>query len=171
MDVHAESIGNNKSLISLVFRFPDPVNEIASRFVAGMVLILTVSIIAFDVKWLQFILTYGFLARVLTGPTLSPIGLLATKVLVPLFGNRNRPVAGPPKRFAQFVGLVFSTGALILTYVFGLPEIAIGLLFILAFFAFLESALGFCAGCFGYRYLIKLGLIPQCKCETCANLS
>jgi len=164
------SISENKSLINRVFNFPDPVNEVAARFVAGMVLILTVIIIIFDIKWLQFILVYGFLARVLTGPTLSPIGLLATKVLVPLFGSRNIPVAGAPKRFAQFVGLIFSMGSLVLTYIFGLWEVARGLLIILASFAFFESVLGFCAGCFVYRYLIRWGLVHQCECEHCANL-
>jgi len=160
-----------KLLINTVFSFPDPVNEVAARFVASIVLILTVIIIIFDIKWLQFILAYGFLARVLTGPTLSPIGLLATKLLVPLFGNHNIPVAGAPKRFAQFVGLIFSIGALVLTYIFGLWEIARGLLIILASFAFFESVLGFCAGCFVYRYLIRWGLVHQCECEQCANLS
>ena len=165
------SVSKNKSLISTVFSFPNPVNEVAARFVAGMVLTLTISIIVFEVKWLQFILAYGFLARVLTGPTLSPIGLLAIKFLVPLFGNRNIPVAGPPKRFAQFVGLIFSVSALVFTYIFGLWEIARGLLIVLACFAFLESVLGFCAGCFVYRYLIRWGIVPECDCDQCANLN
>ena len=164
------SVSKNKSLINTIFSFPNPVNEVAARFVAGMVLAFTISIIVFEVKWLQFILAYGFLARVFTGPTLSPIGLLATKLLVPLFGDRNIPVAGPPKRFAQFVGLIFSVAALVFTYIFGLWEIARGLLIVLAFFAFLESVLGFCAGCFVYRYLIRWGIMPECDCVQCANL-
>lgn len=63
-----------------VFSFPHPVNEVAARAVAGMVVALTVVIIVTDLRWLMFVLAYGFLARVLTGPNLSPMGLLATRV-------------------------------------------------------------------------------------------
>ena len=96
---------SSNNWISEVFSFPHPVNEIAARMVAGMVVILTTSIIVFQIPELMFVLAYGFLARVATGPTFSPMGLLATRVLVPLLGNKVRPAAGPPKRFAQAVGL------------------------------------------------------------------
>ena len=94
-----------------IISFPHPVNEIAARWVAAMVSLLALVIILTNLHWLMFVLTYGFLARVLTGPKLSPMGLLATRVLVPIFGHRKKMVAGPPKRFAQFVGLVFSITA------------------------------------------------------------
>ena len=86
-----------------VFSFPHPVNEVAARMVAGMVVLLSLAIIAFDLPWLLFVLVYGFLARVLTGPTLSPMGLLATRVLVPLLGRTRHgpsPVlpSGLPRR-------------------------------------------------------------------------
>ena len=97
-----------KQNIREVFSFPHPVNEIAARWVAGMVVALTITIILTNQHWLMFILAYGFLARVLTGPKLSLMGLIATRVLVPMFGNREKIVAGPPKRFAQFIGLMFS---------------------------------------------------------------
>ena len=88
----------------VVFSFPNPVNEYAARLVAGMVATLSLVIVIFDVPWLLFFLAYGFAARVLTGPTLSPFGLLATRVLIPLAGEPQKSVAGPPKRFAQSVG-------------------------------------------------------------------
>ena len=99
-----------------VFSFPNPVNEVAARMVAAMVLVLSVAIILTGQPWLLFLLLYGFIARVLTGPNLSPMGMLATRVLVPIFGNRQRLVPGPPKRFAQSVGLVFSAAALMLYF-------------------------------------------------------
>ncbi len=174
--MHHSTISNQgaiskPSFLSEVFSFPHPANEIAARMVAGMVVILALTIIVFDIRWLLFFLAYGFLARVLTGPTLSPLGLLATRGLVPLLGNPNKLVAGPPKRFAQFVGLVFSTTALIFIYPFGLQVAAEGVLAILAIFAALESFVGFCAGCFVFGYLMKWGLIPQETCERCNNLS
>ena len=139
--------------------------------VAGMVVLLSSAIIILDLPGLLFVLVYGFLARVLTGPTLSPMGLLATRVLVPLLGNPIRPVAGPPKRFAQAVGLGFSTASLILYYAFGLTQAAYGVLGVLLLFAALESVVGFCAGCFVFGYLMRWGLVPKETCEKCSNLS
>lgn len=154
-----------------VFSFPHPVNEVAARMVAGMVVLLSMVIIIFGLPWLLFVLAYGFLARVLTGPTLSPMGLLATRVVVPLLGNPARPTAGPPKRFAQAVGLGFSAGALILYYAFGLSQAAYGVLGVLLLFATLESVFGFCAGCFVFGYLMRWGLIPRETCEKCDNFT
>ena len=81
-------------LIKDLFGFPNPVNEVAARMVAGMVMILTLAILLTDYNWLMFVLAYGFIARVLTGPKLSPMGQLATRVLAPLLNNKDVP--GPP---------------------------------------------------------------------------
>ena len=80
-----------------LFSFPHPVNEYAARLVAGMVIILILIILFTNQNVLLWVLLYGFLARVLTGPTLSPMGLLATKIIIPILGEPNKPVAGPPK--------------------------------------------------------------------------
>ena len=152
--------------INDIFSFPNPANEIAARFVAGMVLILTTVIILTENQILAGFLVYGFLARVATGPTLSPMGLLATRVIVPALGNLEKPVAGPPKRFAQPVGLVFSTTAFVMLWLDLVLAFQITLT-ILAVFAALESIAGFCAGCFVFSYLMKWGLIPESVCESC----
>lgn len=152
--------------INDIFSFPNPANEIAARFVAGMVLILTTVIILTENQILAGFLVYGFLARVATGPTLSPMGLLATRVIVPALGNLEKPVAGPPKRFAQTVGLVFSTTAFVMLWLDLILAFQITLT-ILAVFAALESIAGFCAGCFVFGYLMKWGLIPESVCESC----
>lgn len=156
--------------LGTMISFPHPVNEIAARWVAAMVSLLALVVILTNVHWLMFVLTYGFLARVLTGPKLSPMGLLATRVLVPIFGHRKKMVAGPPKRFAQFVGLIFSITALVLTYGFGLTTAAEGVIAVLLVFAVMESFLGFCAGCFVFGYLMKLGVIPEETCRQCADI-
>ena len=150
-----------------VFGFPNPVNEVAARMVAGMVVVLSLTIILSDQKWLTFVLGYGFLARVATGPTMSPMGLLATRVLVPLFGNPLRPVPGPPKRFAQSVGLVFSATALALYFTVDSAVAAKSVLGTLALFATLESVVGFCTGCFVFNHLMRWGLIPESVCREC----
>ena len=150
-----------------LFSFPNPVNDYAARAVAAMVIIL---VILFEITGNEFLLlfiTYGFLARVLTGPTLSPIGLIATRIIVPAIGSPDKPVPGPPKRFAQFIGLILSSAATILVFVFDSPASAKYLMAILGFFASLESILGFCAGCFVFGWLMKLKLKPESVCESC----
>jgi len=146
--------------------FPNPVNEVAARLVAGMVVILSLAIIITGSSWLIFVLAYGFLARVLTGPTLSPMGLLATKVIAPRIGKQ-KLVPGPPKRFAQSVGLGFSVTALVLHFIVGWPVVAIIVVGVLTVFASLEAFLGFCTGCFVFNYLMRWGFIPQSICEEC----
>ena len=149
-----------------VFSFPNPVNEFSARFVAGMVVILTIVTILTENQFVAGFLLYGFLARVATGPTLSPMGLLATRVIVPVLGNPTKLVAGPPKRFAQTIGLVFSATAFIMLMLDFVLIFQI-ILSILVIFALLESLAGFCAGCFVFNYLMKWKIIPQSVCESC----
>ncbi len=154
-----------------LFSFPHPVNEYAARTVAAMVFALGVVTIATGATWLLWVLAYGFLARVLAGPKLSPIGLLATRVIVPRVIKRTKLVAGPPKQFAQSVGLAFVTTAIVLTFGFGLGTAGNVVLGVLVLFAGLEAFAGFCAGCFVFGYLIQWGLIPEGTCLRCAGLS
>ena len=171
MDTKAtnQSILNLPQTMRGVFSFPHPANEYAARMVAGMVVALSLVIVLADAPWLMFFLAYGFLARVFTGPTLSPMGLLATRVVAPLF-HLNKPAAGPPKRFAQTVGLGFATTALILHYGFGLALAAKAVLGVLVFFAGLEAFASFCTGCFVFGYLMRWGFVPQEVCAKCNNL-
>ena len=90
-----------------LFAFPDPVNEVSARLVAGFVVILGVATVATGERWLLVPLAYGFVARVLTGPTLSPLGQFVTRVLTPRPAVRAALGAGPPKRFAQGIGATF----------------------------------------------------------------
>ena len=135
--------------------------------VAGMVVALSLAIILTGQEWLAVALAYGFAARVATGPTLSPMGLLATRVLAPRSGIAPRPVPGPPKRFAQAVGLVFSVTAVVLFFGMDSPVAAKGVLAVLTLFAALESFAGFCAGCFVFNQLMRWGLIPESVCREC----
>ena len=156
--------------LKAVFSFPNPVNDIAARVVAAMVVVLTLSIIIIGDGWLIIVLTYGFLARVATGPTLSPIGQLATRVIAPRISSTPRLVPGPPKRFAQAIGLAFAVSALVAHYVLGLPVAARVFLGVLALFASIEAFVGFCMGCYVFNWLMRVGLVPQSVCEACASL-
>ena len=152
-----------------LFSFPDPVNEVAARTVAGGVVVMTTVALAGDVRWLLVPLAYGFWARVLTGPTLSPLGQLATRVVVPRLGFAPRPTPGPPKRFAQAMGVAFSSAAVI---VWGLSGWATGrfVLVPLDAAAVLEAALGLCIGCRVFALLMRVGVIPESVCPECADL-
>jgi hypothetical protein len=150
-----------------VFSFPDPVNEVSARLVAAGVVIMALATIAFDQPWLTLLIAYGFLARVLTGPTLSPLGLLVTRVVTPRLGLPPRPVPGPPKRFAQGIGLVFSASAALLALPLDQPGAAYIVLAALAGAATLESVFGFCLGCKLFALLMRVGVVPQSVCERC----
>ena len=153
-----------------MFSFPNPVNEVSARLVAAGVVLMAVATIVFDLRWMTVVLAYGFVARVLTGPTLSPLGQLVTRVIPPRLHVEPRYVAGPPKRFAQAIGVAFSVTALVLTYgfdEFGAAKVVLGLLVVAAF---LESALGLCLGCKAFAVLMRVGVIPEEVCERCNNI-
>lgn len=150
-----------------VIGFPNPVNEKAARVVAAGVLCLGLITLISGWQWLLVVLALGFLARVLTGPTLSVLGQLATRVVAPRLG-KPRLVPGPPKRFAQAIGLTMTATAAVLSLGFGLTVAASILLGVLVVFAGLEAIVGFCAGCWLFARLMRLGVIPDSVCQACA---
>jgi hypothetical protein len=148
-----------------VFKFPNPVNEKAARIVAGVVALAGITILATGAYWLLIPVTYGFWARVLTGPTLSPLGRIAMKVAP----GEPKHVPGPPKRFAQGMGAVMTTAATVL-WLTGLTSAAAVLTGLLVFAATLESVFAVCLGCQVFAGLMRLGLVPEAVCAECANL-
>jgi hypothetical protein len=155
--------------VAALFSFPNPVNEISARLVAGGVLVMCLLTIFLNLKWATAVIAYGFIARVLTGPSLSPLGQFMTRVVTPRLHLEPRPVAGPPKRFAQAMGLVFSVSALVLT-VLGFWLAAQIVLGLLSAAAFLESALAICLGCKAFAVLMRAGVVPEEVCEKCSNI-
>jgi hypothetical protein len=155
------------SIAAQLFSFPHPVNEVSARLVAGGVVIMSVVAIALNQPWLIAVIAYGFVARVLTGPTLSPLGQLVTRVITPLLGVPAKPVPGPPKRFAQGIGAVVSVTAAVLAFVFHLPAAAYAVLGVLAAAATLEAVFAVCLGCAIFARLMKMGVIPEAVCQEC----
>ncbi len=155
--------------MSALLSFPNPVNEKAARVVAGAVLGTVVLILATSWYWLLVPLVYGFWARVLTGPTLSPLGRLAQNVIAPRLGEK-RPVPGPPKRFAQGMGAVMSSAALVLALILGDHAAADGVLIAFLPAAGLESIAGYCVGCKIFGLLMRAGLVPDTVCAECADI-
>jgi hypothetical protein len=156
--------------MSLRPAFPDSVNEVAARVTAGGVVALGVAAIALSARWMAVVLATGFALRVLWGARFSPLALLATRVVVPRLGLAPRMVAGPPKRFAQLVGLVFAAVASLLLLPLGVHGAGYAVLGALVVAATLESVLGVCLGCRAFALLMRAGAIPPEVCERCNDL-
>jgi hypothetical protein len=153
-----------------LFSFPNPVNELSARLVAGGVVAMAVVVIVFGQFWLLMPLAYGFVARVLTGPTLSPLGELVTKVITPRLPFAAKYVPGPPKRFAQGIGATITVAAVIAYFGFGSSGAAYVLLGAIVVAATLESVFAFCVGCAIFGLLIRWGVIPVEVCERCNDI-
>lgn len=153
------------------FGFPNPVNEVSARLVAAGVVILCALILVLDQPWLLLPLAYGFLARVLTGPKLSPLGLVVIRVVTPRLPVAPKLVAGPPKRFAQGIGATLSTVALTAHFGFGAAGLADLLVAMILVAATLEAALGFCLGCKMFGLLMQAGVIPAAVCSDCGDIA
>ena len=164
----AEHLGPSLAMRDL-FSFPNPVNDKAARVVAGGVLVAVLVTVATSWYWLLVPLAYGFWARVLTGPTLSPLGWTAQNLVAPRLGLK-RPVPGPPKRFAQGIGAVMSTAALVLAFAVS-PHGADAVLIVLMVAAGLESIFGYCTGYKIFGLLMRAGLVSETVCEDCADIS
>jgi hypothetical protein len=153
-----------------VFGFPHPVNEVSARLVAGGVVLLCAATLLLDWPILLVPLAYGFVARVLTGPTLSPLGQLVTRVITPRLPLPPRLVPGPPKRFAQGIGAALSLGAVVLHFGFGAAGAADVVVALVLVAATLESVFAFCLGCTIFAGLMRAGVIPESVCQECNTL-
>ncbi len=153
-----------------LFSFPNPVNEVSARLVAAGVVLLSLTILISGQTWLVAVLAYGFLARVLTGPTLSPLGQFVTRVLTPALPFPEKLVAGPPKRFAQGMGATMSGLAAIAYFGFGAEGVAQVFVAMIVVAATLESVFAYCLGCKVFALLMKVGVVPESVCEDCNDI-
>ena len=152
------------------FPFPNPANETSARLVAAGVVLISTTFLLTNSTLVLVALAYGFAARVAAGPTFSPLAIFVTRVVTPKLKFNHKFVPGPPKRFAQTIGLVFSSSALLLALLdFSLAAklVIAGLIFA----ALLESVFAICLGCIAFSYLMKLGAIPESVCESCNDIS
>lgn len=145
-------------------------NDTSARIVATGAVVMSAGYAISGWSWILIPLTYGFMARVLAGPTFSPLARLATQVITPRLRGEHRIVPGPPKRFAQGIGALFSLTASVLL----LLDLTVASRWVAAALAgpaFLEAAFGFCVGCKMFAGLMKLGVIPESVCVECSDIS
>jgi hypothetical protein len=152
------------------FTFPNPVNEVAVRITAGGVLLMAAILLITHQPFVLWVIAYGFVARALAGPRISPMARLSTRVIVPRLGLAPRPTAGPPKRFAQTLGATMTVAGVVLAFGFGITGAAYVVAGILVALAGLESIGGFCVGCRIFALLMAAHIIPESVCEECANI-
>ncbi|MBM3673679.1 MAG: DUF4395 domain-containing protein [Actinobacteria bacterium] len=158
-------------MVRRLLAFPNPVNEVSARLVAAGVVVMAGAVLGLGQWWVLVPLAYGFVARVLAGPSFSPLGQLVTRVVTPRLDVTPRLVAGPPKRFAQGIGAAFSLSALVAHFGFGADGVAQVILAGLVFAAFCESVFAYCFGCKVFAMLMRLGVVPEATCEACNDLS
>lgn len=145
-------------------------NDVAARTVAAGVVIMGLLGAGLGLGWVLIPLTYGFAARVACGPRLSPLGLIATKLVAPKLARFEKLVPGPPKRFAQAIGCGLSITASLL-WLSGAVTASRVVLVFLILAASLEAAFGFCLGCKIFALLMRAGVIPEDVCAECNDIS
>jgi hypothetical protein len=152
-----------------VIGFPRTINEKAARVVAAVVAVTALAALLVPAHWLVVPLAYGFWARVLTGPRLSPLGRIASRVIAPRLGAP-KEVPGPPKRFAQGVGAAITTAAVVALALGATGAVEL-LLALILLAAALESLLAFCVGCRIFALLMRTGLVPAKICAECGDIA
>jgi len=129
------------------------VNENQARLIA--LLVLGMGLVYLYSGWWGIIvfLVLDFSLRSFKLNKISPLALLAG-TLVKLFKIGYTPTDQAPKRFAARMGLTFTTVILILHFL-AFDSTVILLTLALCLFAFLESFLAICVGCYVYSYWRK----------------
>ena len=125
-----------------------PINENKARLTAFFVFILTIIYLLNGFWLIMAFLLLDFSLRAFNFGKYSLLSFISDAIIKQL-KIKNKQVDRAPKRFAAGVGLVFSLAILIAAY-FHQSLIVYSLSGVLIFFAFLESFLGFCAGCYVY---------------------
>ncbi|MDB5152389.1 MAG: hypothetical protein JWR54_1140 [Mucilaginibacter sp.] len=137
------------------------INENKARLTAFFVLVFGTAFLVTGLWVIIAFLIFDFFLRVNNWGKYSPLAILSD-VLIRQLKIRNQPTGRAPKRFAAGVGLVFTIGILILTLLH-LTIATLIVTIVLLFFAFLESFVGFCAGCYVYNGLQRASKLLKTK--------
>lgn len=135
------------------------VNENKVRLVAFWVLLLvTLSLWAAALPIFIF-LAFDFFLRSFGYGKYSPLAALSDVIIRSLV-IASKPIYFAPKRFAARIGFLLCL-LVIVSLLFKSATLVLAGSIIFATFAFLESVLGFCAGCYVYSFLMRLKMIKQ----------
>jgi hypothetical protein len=127
---------------------------------------LTLTALAFILQLpLLVAITAAVLALSALVPAIGPYRLIYRGLLVPAHILRPRVVEDDPAphRFAQSLGAVFLIAASLVLFVANAPTVGWALDLIVFVLSTLNFTVGFCAGCFVYYHLGRLGLLPRVR--------
>ncbi|MGH2514201.1 MAG: DUF4395 domain-containing protein [Ktedonobacterales bacterium] len=134
------------------------------RFAQVWVVVLTAAAFLAQAPVLAAIAAIA-LAISAVAPAVSPFRLLYRHVAVPLHLLRPRIVEDDPAphRFAQGVGAIFLIAASLVLFLTPAAGLGWALDLIVFILAGINLTVGFCAGCFVYYHLGRLGLLPRVR--------
>ena len=100
-------------------------------------------------------------------PSISPFRLVYRYVVIPMHLMRTRVVEDDPAphRFAQGVGAAFLIASSLILYLTSATALGWTLDLIVFVLAGINLTVGFCAGCFVYYHLGRIGVLPKVRYE------
>jgi len=135
------------------------------KFSQGWVVVLTALDFVLQWRWLTLVAALCLLISA-AAPAIGPFRLLYRYVALPLRLLRPRMVEDDPAphRFAQGVGATFLVAASLLLFLLpGAAAIGWALDLIVFALALINLTVGFCAGCFVYYQLGRMGIAPRVR--------
>lgn len=130
------------------------INEKKVRLTAAGIFILAVSYLFTGFWPIPIFLVIDFILRAYKLGRYSLLNAISGR-LVKIFKITPKPIDQAPKRFAAKIGLAFSI-SIVFFVLLQLKTPALITAGIIALFALLESAAGFCAGCHAYTLYSKI---------------
>lgn len=136
------------------------------KFSQGATVVLTALAFIFQQPVIVLI-TAIIMALSAFAPAISPYRLLYKSVVVPLGWLKPRIVEDDPNphRFAQGIGTVFLVASTLVLFLSPFTTLGWVLDLIVFVLSGINLTVGFCAGCFVYYHLGRLGLLPRVRYE------
>jgi len=133
-----------------------------AKFSQASVAVLTALAFIFNQPVIVFITALIMVIAALT-PAVSPFKLVYKWVVLPLHLLKPRIVEDDPAphRFAQGIGAAFLIASSIVFFLVHAPIAGWTLDLIVFVLSAINFTVGFCAGCFVYYHLGRLGLLPR----------
>ena len=138
-----------------------------AKFSQASTVVLSALAFAFQQPVIVLILAIIMTLAALFPTTVSPYRLLYRGIVLPLGLWKPRVVEDDPAphRFAQGVGAVFLIAATLVLYLTTAYAVGWTLDVIVFVLAGINLTVGFCAGCFVYYHLGRLGITPRVRYE------
>jgi hypothetical protein len=140
------------------------VDTTLGKFSQASTVVLTALAFLFNAPFLVLLTAIIMVLSALT-PQASPYRWLYQWIAVPLHLLKPRIVEDDPAphRFAQGVGAIFLLASSVFLFLTPLTTVGWTLDIIVFVLAGINLTVGFCAGCFVYYHLGRLGLLPRVR--------